>query len=410
MDETNSIPKNNIFKYLFVVTFIVFTIAIIFGYFILQSNKNEQKPQETTANIQEKKQIILPNSWSLPISTDKTIPIVKDGILYQYSITKKILQPTDYKTNWGSGASGFGGDSPLLSPNGKFIAFINESDNDKLYILSTGNQKATKITDYSIEYLTNWSSDSSKILYYTKLDDLEKRKQPEGMGNEEIVWETIESFVKNFAPGFHSFNVETGNDIFLYPISSTDGFINSNQILVEMLQNGQNGKNRFVLFNVDTFEADYSTVNYIIKAYSTQMSFSSDGKYWATNFDQGNYDGTRLIYAKFPDLEGDIIETSPWANVQFPILSPNGKYLAYLKKDSQIKEGQFAGMYSNKTMIWDISLKKIIAESSGSPQYWLDEDTILIARHESDYGTNINAKSLDLFNVKTNNKESFSIK
>lgn len=387
-----------------IVVLFVLSIPLIFC-LVTKNNQKLTTPATTPATTNTNKDLA---SWTKPISSDQGIPIVKNNTLYIYSLTKKQLQPTEYQTSWGSGASGFGEDNPLVSPDGSLIAFINRQDNSCLYLFPVGNQKAIKITDYSVEYLNSWSSDSSKLLFYSNQDDLAIRKEPKGMGDIPP-WETVETFSK-FPPGFHIFNVNHGLDTHLYPLSTAEKFIDSNRILVELSQYQENvNQTRLILFNVDTFTADYSTVNYPITSFSRQMNFSADGALWALSFDKGNTDsGVQIIFSKFPNLEGDVVDSGSWAFVQRPLLNPSGQYLAYTKRGEQIKEGKYTGQYPDKTIIWDTSSKKIIKELEGWPEYWLSENIILIGRAE--YGNNpSNFTSFDLFNVATQKKETVSL-
>lgn len=346
-------------------------------------------------------------SWVKPISGNVIIPIIKEDKLFIYSPFNKKLAMTNYKTSWGSGASGLGGDSPLASPNGKLIAFINRGDSSNLYLMSD-NQKAVKITNYPVLYLNSWSSDGSKILFYSSKDDLAFRKFSEMGGGP--AWETVEKFPKNFTSGFHSFNVNDGQDTHLYPISTAEAFMDSNRVIVKLSQDESSSKTRFVLFNVDSFEADYASVSYAITSFSQQMSFTQDGKHWARTVDDGGTsNGVKIVVSQFPSEIGDVVDTASWAFIQKPLLNPSGKFLAYTKKGEQIKDGQYAGQYSDTTVIWDSSSKKIIKQLSGFPEYWVDENTLLIGRTQ--YGSNLsNFSSFDLVNPLSDQVDSFSVK
>lgn len=377
---------------------IILFVSLPFAGFYF-GNKYQQDSQITPADSSSSEVKKDVTKWVKPISTDKAIPIIKkDNKLYWYSMTKKQLNPTKYKTSWGGGSYGQGEDRPLPSPDGKFIAFINREDN-YLYILPSGASEAIKVTDYSVDYLNSWSTDSSKILYYSNLNNINISKEPEGMGFFPA-WETSVSFTKGASPGFHYFNIENGQDTFLYPLITADKFIDKNRILVEMNHN-EDKSQRLVLFNVDTFTADFSTVSYPIKSSALQKSFSADGTLWARTVD-GGYSGTevKILFSKFPNDEGDTVITGSWAFVQRPLLNSSGKYLAYTKKGDQIKQGQYAGQYPDKTIVWDTVSKKIVTEQNGSPTYWVDEDTLLIGR--SEYGNNFTSfTSYNLLNAKS---------
>jgi hypothetical protein len=346
------------------------------------------------------------NGWVKPVSTEVAIPVLKDSNLYTYSLTRKQLMQTEYKSAWGGGAMGFGEDTPLASPDGKIIAFINQSDLRKLYIIANGNPKAIKVTDYPVDYINSWSGDSSKVLFYTGTDNMVVRKEPQGMG-ESQPWEINNTFTKGMAPGFHSFDVGTGTDTYLYPLVSAEKFIDNNRILVE--QNKDNDA-RYVLFNVDTFESDYTTVNYPLKSASRQNTFTADGKFWSRttgeSFSGGN---VNIVYAKFPDAGGDVVETGAWAFVQRPLLSADGKFLAYTRRGEKIAEGRLAGQYKDKTIIWDTNLKRVVKELDGMLIYWLNNNVLVIGR--ADYGNNIgNYTSFDLYNANSQTIESVQVK
>lgn len=347
-------------------------------------------------------------SWSKPVSTDSVIPIVKDDTLYTYSLTQKKLQSTEYKSSWGSGAAGAGQDNPQSSPDNKMIAFINRGDDRHLYLLAGGSQKAVKITSYPVQYITDWSSDSSKILFYVGEEDVNNRKVTEMGGN--LDWNKSESFSKGSAPGLHSFDIANGVDTYLYPLPSSEGFIDTNRILVEAISPDDSKLKKLILFNIDTFVADYSTVSHSIKSFSNQMSFSRNASVWARTVDDGGTNnGVKIVFAKFPQEDGDVVDTGAWAFIQKPLISGDGKYLAYTKRGDQIKDGKFAGQYTDKTIIWDTSTKKVIAELPGWPQYWTANNAILIGR--TDYGTNpAGFNSFDLYYPDTKTTDSFQVK
>lgn len=414
MEEINNniqltTSKPNIFKYLFFLSIIVLVILGIFYFLSLNQKKETSSINQKELPVQvQKENSDSTVSWSKPVSIDQVIPIVKEDTLYLYSLTDKKLQSTQYKTSWGSGSSGFGQDNPLPSPDGKFVMFINNGDNHRLYLLAAGSQQALKITEYPVQYITGWSSDSSKILFYADTDNLITRKdvQNEMGGGPYPTWETSETFIKGSASGFHSFNVNNGLDVYLYPIKTAEKYIDQNRILVELNQHGDEKKKRLVIFNVDTFTADYSTVNYEIKDFALQNSFTGNGNYWAINTDDGTTEnGSKIIFAKFPSKQGDLVDSGSWSQVQRPLLNFDGKYLAYTKKGEQLRDG----VNANKTLIWDISSKKIIKELNGYPQYWVDNNTILIGISEFESNPN-SFSSFSLVNINTQETDNFSVK
>lgn len=396
-----------------ILVIILFVSLPFLGFYLgnkYLANKQVVRPKKipTTIPSTEAPNYNSGRTWTKPVSYDRAIPIVKkDNKLYWYSMTKKQLYPTKYRTSWGGGYSGYGDSDPLPSPDGKFIAFINYGDDNRddsrnLYILPAGSDEAIKITDYPVGYINSWSTDSSKILFYSSSNNLDKSKDidEDSMGGDYPLWDMNVSFNKEAFPGFHSFNIENGIDTFLYPLSTAEMFVDKNRILIEMEQK-ENKNRRLVLFNVDTFAADFTTVNYPIKSSTLQKSFSADGAFWARTIDGGTMGGeVKIMFSKFPNDEGDIVDAASWATIQRPILNSDGKYLAYNIDGEKIKEGQFAGQYSDNTIIWDTTTKKMIKELKGHPRYWVDAETLLIGRAE--YGNVLdNFSSFDLFNIKT---------
>lgn len=334
-----------------------------------------------------------PLSWEEPISGNKIIPIIKNNTLYFYSLNEKKLLSVSYKISGVGGESGKGDNIPLLSPDGQYTVFINPNDNNTLYLIS-GSLGEKKLTEYPIEFLTDWSPDSKKILYYVDDDNLFCRKFfCEGMGGQADEWEATEKFTKNAFPGFHIFNIETGIDTFLFPLNDADQFIDDNRIVTIV---EQDDNDRLVAFNIDTFEADFSLINYIIPFGGHQRSFTSDGKYWVFSYSNNPTSDMSIIYAKFPDKDGVTIESGGWANVQSPLISSDGEYIIYLKRGQMIEPG----VYSELTRVWDTKSKKIIKELEGDLQYWIDSKSFLYGLpEEGSFGIyHIDSDTIEIIN------------
>lgn len=329
-------------------------------------------------------------TWVMPIANGKIIPIVKSGTLFVYDRNSKKLIETKYKTSDAGGAAGLGSDNPLMSPDNGQIVFIGTNRN--LFLLTAGVAEAKKLTDYPVSYITGWSPNSQRILFSTVTEDnLVSRKQPEGMG-EYPEWDTSESFKKGNSPGFHIFDLKTGVDTNLYPLTSAEKFVDNNRIMsfVKQYTNDDKGMDRIVLFNVDTFTADYSLVKGEIPFGGQQITFDAQGKMWAftDNSTPHGTDGQMMIkYAIFPDRLGTTIASDSWALVQDPIISSNGKYVAYAKRGEMIKQGQF----KNLTVVWDTVSNKEVGQFVGWTKFWVDNKTFLAIRNP----TGANNSALD---------------
>lgn len=394
------VKKIIVLFFLFLIPLVTFYIGFIYS---------DNSVNVTTPPPQEQ---LLPNSPSsnllIPAPTDKIIPIIKDGQLFLYSLTQKNLAATEYRSYWGSGASGFGEDNPLSSPDGSYVAFIN-SDDDYLYLLSGGSDKAVKISSSPVHYINSWSSDSSQVLYYSDFDTLASRKTSD-YGAEMINWNTVESFSTS-PKGFHIFDLTDGREKSLYPLVTAERFIDSHRILSILNENLSPPSKRFVIFDVDSFQADYSLVDYPITSFSEQLSFSSDASYWVKSKDNGQTnDGVSLTFSRFPKEDGTLVEFSPnWGDLQHPLLNPDATYLAYRKKGLQISEGQYAGQYSNKTILWDIKEQKQIKEFVSQPLYWISDNLLIMG--VSEYGNNMSSfSSFLIYDTDTQKIENIKIK
>lgn len=308
-------------------------------------------------------------TWTRLESQEQALPVVHDQDLYIYSFVKKSLIPTRYHTFDAGGAAYLGSHGAQASPDARYILFPNKDDNETLYLLSSETLETRKITKGPVEYITDWSPDSRRFIYYIKTDSLGSRKVIDGMGLTILPWEKEEQFSHGDSPGFHVFDIETGEDIHLFPLGGVAAFVDAQHVLaVANEQKSEGGQNeRFVIFDINDFSADYAAFPSPIAFGQGQYSFTHDGKHWAFSSSKNPTNDMSIIIAPFPSLTGDVVETSTWADVQGPKISPQGRHVAYFK-DSMAR----------LTRIWDAQNKKMIKEVEGRPLHWLDEDRLVV--------------------------------
>ncbi len=374
----------------------------ILGFYLGTNFKQKtvvQEPAKPT-EIEDSKKPENTSTWSMPVSTEQGIPIVKNEKLYVYHLNSKTSQDTGYITSSGSGTLGQGGDRPILSPDGKFIAFINKQDNSRLYLLPISSKQALKLTDYPVAYLTDWSKDSTKILFYLSYDSLASRKDGPGAD-----LTAVEKFNPAHQTGFHTFSITDGKDTNIYPISGAQngyifnvfGFIDTSRLLVEYEMPGYQETVRHVLFDTNTFVADYLTLSTQKPDFATQRSFSANGTLWAHTSDSNSTDkGVDIMFSNFPSWDGVIVDSAPFAHIQRPIINSTGKLLAYQKRGAEVKPGMFA----EKTIFWDTSAKKKISEINGRPLYWVTDNQFLVGIINFQDDQN-GFQSYDLYDVTT---------
>ncbi|HOZ81043.1 MAG TPA: hypothetical protein PK370_02360 [Candidatus Woesebacteria bacterium] len=390
--------KNGLNKLLVIIFLVLIGLGAGIGGFVL--GKNQVKEKVITINkVAEEKE-----KWKLPNASGKIVPILEDGKLMIYDRQSKKLIDSGIKNLSSGGAMGYGEELPLLSPDGKYVAFINQNEGSKLYLLVAGSLEKIKLTDYAVSYLTDWSPDSQKILYYTdRPQTIVNRKESEGMGDFKP-WEGKEVFEKESINGFRLFNLSSGDDISLYPLLGAEGFVDSNRIWTLADSTEKQNEQRMVVFNINTFEADYSLVANQIPFGGHQITFDSLGKKWAymDNPTSGTEGSMLVKIADFPSREGTIIDTGKWAEVQMPKITLDGKYVSYLKRGEKIGDGR----YEQLTVVWDTGLKKEVRTIKGFSKSWIDNQTLIVNRN--DLGSNnqsFQGNKFFLVNVVTGEEE-----
>jgi hypothetical protein len=302
-------------KKLLLVLLTITILASCFGVFYLnKSNKGTQQIEVAKSKLFNIK------------SNVRAYPIVKEKTLYLYYFDKKQLLNTKIKVAWGSGEENLGENDPIATPDFKYTAYINEQTLKPIVLSNETLEKYEIDLNCKTQYLTTWTKDGSKLIFFCEQDSIDSRKS--GMMTP---WSGTEKFEKGLATGFYLFDIARSDLQSLYPIHQIIGAVDANRLLVT----SSFMRERFVVFNLDTFELDYDLVKDSYDFGKNQFDFTQDGKYWVYTSGGPTTDKpVNIVYATFPNQNGVVLDTGSWAEVQLPKISPNGKYILYEKRTS----------------------------------------------------------------------------
>lgn len=307
--------------------------------------------------------------WTKPVSTKKGFPIFNSQTesLSIFSINEKELKTTSIKPMWGSAAAVLGASDAISSPDLYYTAYIDKNTQN-LMILSNETFKEISISlpGEKVNYISGWSPDSKKLIYFINHDTLAIRRQGP------IPWENKEKFQDTLDSGFYLFNIETGKKKKLYPIDYFVTFIDNTRILVKAGDDQYLSK-RLIVFNLDTFEADYGIVKEEFGFGVDQFTFSQDGSKWTYTLSRNPTEDANIIYTDFPNREGIEIDKGGWADVQFPFISPQGSKIAYWKKEGYINDG----VPRFTVWIYDVNSKNKEKFAEGMVIRWIDENNLI---------------------------------
>lgn len=370
--------SRSIFNALFLIFILIIGIGL--GIFIVQTNIFQKYPavrnviRTIPAQCQNNSVCSLTNtSWQGLESNKKGFPVLNnlgDVTLKLYSINEKTLKDTEIKVAWGSSASMYGDNDPEVSPDLLYTAYIDQ-EAGTLWLLANETLKKEKITLQKVDYITGWTKDSKRIIYYVSEDDILSRKSGPGPA-----WEGKEQFTETKIPGFYSFDIESGKSKNLYPVSGVESIVGTNKLLIK--SGFENEPNKLVLFNIDTFEADYS-VQEEFGFGAGQFEFTEDGEYWTFTLSNNPTEDASIVYAPFPEKEGLQIDSGEWAEVQWPRFSPDGSKIAYLHSEGMIPPGH----PNNFIWVYDTNTKEKKKFSRGNSVWWVNENTLVVRDYDN---------------------------
>lgn len=338
--------------------FTILTVIAIYIFLI----PNKSKP--TTESV----------SWEKPVSTQKGYPVsspvvglnnTRELSVYSFS-TKELRKINQFSTGDGF-AAGFGSTGPKASPDLLYTVFIDQKTKN-LWLLSNETLKAKQISQNGgVSYIPGWSPNSTKIIYQIAADSITSRTQ--GMGNPE----SKVMFSPNLDSGFFMFDINSGKTKKLYPVEYFETFIDNERILVRTSEQGNN--DRLIIFNTNTFEADYGFVKETFGFGANQFTFSKDGNKWAYTLSRNPTTDANIIYADFPNKEGKEIDSGTWSEVQFPLIYLDGTKIAFSRRDGYPEPG--SRIYA--VWVYDASSKeKKKYDVEGWADTWVDKNTLIV--------------------------------
>lgn len=363
--ETPSSSKKSLTK----IIVGIFVILILLGagylvYHFLNTATRISGDLWSDIALQEELQVL---SKDLPISKVKGVPIEKDGKLYIY-------YPDTKQTKFVKNGISFGGESEkgesgaMVSPNLLYTAVLGTSGGE-LSIISNESLEV-KIVAKRATYYTDWSPDSRYLLYYAEpITISHPNSDSGGMGDSSGDPISKVKFDNPSANGYFIFDMTTGKTLSLYPLERAIGFIDNHRILTR--QDGES--DQLIVFDLDSFEADYKFVKDSFGFGAGQFDFSPDGKKWTFTLSRNPTTDANIILADFPQKEGVQIDTGAWAEIQSSFVSPDVSKVVY-----QRSKGMIDGFPQLSLMVYDVKSKTKQAVADGMPLMWLDNDNVLV--------------------------------
>lgn len=320
-------------------------------------------------------------SWSKPRSLKTGYPISNtNGGFSIYSFDSMVSHFIDEFGGYHGGEARKGNAAPIVSPDLFYTAYSNYKDGT-LHVVANETMDNKVIVQTNPEntiYISGWSPDSSKFIF-----------------NISHELDVGVSFVKNaeaaeivLGEGFYLFNLDDG--IFeKLKIGGFASFINDDTVLVYADDNYKN--ENMAVFNLNSYDL-YNLSNN--PEQPDQFSFSYDGRKWVFTEGWPPSSGiSKIIYADFPSYVGIQVDFGGFADVQWPILSPNNLSIAY-QKDNNV--WIFNAASGNKKSL----------NIEGMPKQWIDENNLVIARE----GPNYIYTNTELYLVNVNSGQIIEIK
>lgn len=369
---------------------IAFSVAYIFGnFFPIITSENEttkliEKPKlasdlgnitspfsqnsvdlsalkEAISNQVEPRYVLLDDSEIVLVSLEE------DGTDIQTGITE--ISSGSY--SWGSGFS-----EPNNSPDFKKIAYIDNGS--RLHIMTSDGTADTIISnDLKVQYISGWSPDSSKLIFRTHSESISELVFSDYLNYSQEKKVTFER--SKLPPGFYLLDLENQNLAYLsvFEDAGFGSWIDNSRVLLELKYSGQK---KFVVFDFDTYTVDTGIMSGgLERDFSTQYAFSENGKKWALTWHGGTNttDSATIILADFPSVEGKELMKGNFAQFQGPIISHDGKHVAFRGYDF-VNGPLYVYVYDGT------SVKKV---ADGIPREWINNSQFIYLQTDPPFVT-----------------------
>lgn len=235
------------------------------------------------------------------------------------------------QTSCCGGALYVGDIGPLSSPTHQRIAYIDQGDQNIWISDSDGNQKI-KISTQGVPEselfwetnlsLAGWSKNEKYLIYHV------------GIGNEGMGINPEDKFAPPIPAGFYAADLEEGKIYFLVNLPNFVDFLPQSNLIVfikEQRKEGQQNKTDLYTYDLNTGSIERLTKESIGGTFVGQFSFSSNKKHFAYVNAETEPSSSILIYASLDNIDKQELVKGQFAEIQFPKISPDGKFVAYEK-------------------------------------------------------------------------------
>lgn len=279
--------------------------------------------------------------------------------------------------SYGSGSSAYGSSDPSSAPDFKKLAYIDKDS--KLHLLTADGKVDIKVSDQlAASFISGWSPDSNRLIFYTYAPTMYESVFPSYPGAEP---EKQITFDRNQPEsGFYLLDVEDQSVSYLGIFNGTEfgSWIDNSRVMLKLDTYGQE---KFLVFDLDAYSVDAEILEGDLeKDFGTQFVFNDDGKKWALTWHGGTdtTDSASIILADFPSVKGKELMKADFAQIQGPVISPDGNQVAFRGYDI-VNGPQFTYLYDGKTV-------ERVAE--GYPRGWIDNSQFIILRTDPSHATN----------------------
>lgn len=377
---------------LLVALFLVVSATILGTYTVLsaQQNKNGISNEATPSNLAQITESEEGNVENTPVkispitsSYKAYVDVSSDKLVTVYPVDKKYERYSlpEYGEVFSGGALGFGDTGVVLAPDLEKFAILSSG---KVTIHAVDKSVKIELPIEDVQYITGWSLNSSKLLVYARPNTIKSRFESEGMmAAPDII--TLNS--TNALDGFILIDFVSGT---IHEMSELDGMLvhawSSDDSLIGSIGFGQNEE--FVYYSLSEKSADRKKVSIFNEVFGSQMSFSRDGKKWATvtSVAKNDIDSAQVTLGNFPNF-GDIGKVVVgWARRQGPVLSPSGEVLA-LYGYEVLNGPTYLYLYTGDQ---GDEIKQV---TEGRPRFWIDNSQLIFTREGRVFMYNIDTKT-----------------
>lgn len=312
---------------------------------------------------------------SLNDSTFASYTQMVDGKLFLVPINPGIgsFSP-NIEINWGRSSYGMGSTDPVAAPDNQKVALIEKETNNLILLSADGKQQVRVSNQLQIDYISGWSPDSTKLLVLAGSPTLKSIFLPEGPVPAEYL--PISQIFKptEMANGYYLIDLAK-NKIVHLPYLSGSSFItwvDSNRALFNP---GEFDFEKYVVFDFGKLEANAELMAGKLDSYfGEQISIDKAGKFWAltlspTDLMNSDNDESKIVYAEFPSIEGLVIGEGKFAQVQGPIISPNGDKVIFRAYD-EVNGPNYVHYFNGQETV------RLFA---GIPRKWINNDKFIYA-------------------------------